>query len=155
MITHNEIIEEVSRLVGEGVSVTLPVTGRSMLPFIVGGRDSVILQKPGQPKRGDVVLAWVDGCRYVVHRVIRTNGECITLMGDGNMAATEHCTATDIRAIATHTVDASGKVRDLYTRRRRWLAQMWCRLLPVRKYLLATFRLYHKYNWYAIKPKTL
>lgn len=142
MTTHNTIIEEASRLVGEGVSVTLPVTGRSMLPFIVGGRESVILLNPGQPKTGDVVLAWVDGCRYVVHRIIRTDGDGITLMGDGNVVATEHCTAADIRATATHTVDASGKVRYLYTRRRRWMARMWRRLLPVRKYLLAAFRLW-------------
>ena len=155
MTTQNEIIEEASRLAGEGVSVTLPVNGRSMLPFIVGGRDSVVLQKPGRPKTGDVVLAWVDGCRYVVHRIIRTDGERITLMGDGNVSSTEHCTAADIRARVTHTVDASGKVRYIYTRRRRWMAGMWRRLLPVRRYMLAAFRIYNQYNWHTIKPKTL
>ena len=43
-MTDNEIINEAIRLVEEGVSVTLPVNGRSMLPFIIGGRESVILQ---------------------------------------------------------------------------------------------------------------
>ena len=81
-MTDNEIINEAIRLVEEGVSVTLPVNGRSMLPFIIGGRESVILQQPpkqgetrqGAPqlKLGDVVLAWVEGNRYVVHRIIRT-----------------------------------------------------------------------------------
>ena len=39
------IIEEASRLVSEGVCVTLPVNGQSMLPFIIGGKESVILQE--------------------------------------------------------------------------------------------------------------
>ena len=36
-MTDNEIIEEAIRLAREGVNVTLPVKGRSMLPFIIGG----------------------------------------------------------------------------------------------------------------------
>lgn len=45
-MTDSEIIEEAIRLVKEGVSVTLPVNGNSMLPFIIGGKESVILQQP-------------------------------------------------------------------------------------------------------------
>ena len=51
------IMAEAIRLVGEGVSVSFPVNGCSMLPFIVGGRDSVILEKPENLRVGDVVLA--------------------------------------------------------------------------------------------------
>ena len=36
----NDIIEEAIRLVREGVNVTLPVIGLSMLPFIIGGNES-------------------------------------------------------------------------------------------------------------------
>lgn len=136
MKDHELIINEAARLVSEGVSVTLPVNGSSMLPFIIGGRDSVILQKPGEPRVGDVVLAWVDGSRYVVHRIIRIDGDGITLMGDGNLVATEHCTAPDIKALATHIVDTGGNVRYLYTRRRRCMARLWRWLRPLRKYLL-------------------
>ena len=35
------VLSEAIRLVGEGVEVTFPVNGRSMRPFIEGGRDSV------------------------------------------------------------------------------------------------------------------
>ena len=81
----NEIIEEAIRLAREGVRVTFPVKGQSMLPFIIGGKESVILRGPGGlVDVGDVVLAWVDGNRYVVHRIIRIDGKHVTLMGDGN-----------------------------------------------------------------------
>ena len=81
-MTDNEIIEEAIRLVREGVSVTLPVNGNSMLPFIIGGKESVILQQPQLPKVGDVVLAWTSPGRWVVHRIIRIDGHQVTLMGD-------------------------------------------------------------------------
>jgi len=139
-MTDNEIIEEAIRLVREGVSVTLPVNGNSMLPFIIGGKESVILQGPGLIDVGDVVLAWVDGCRYVVHRIIRINGDRVTLMGDGNLAGTEHCTLNEIKAIATHVVDAKERTHYLYNRWRKSAAKIWFRLRPMRRYLLAIYR---------------
>ena len=139
-MTDNEIIEEAIRLVREGVSVTLPVNGNSMLPFIIGGKESVILHGPGLTDVGDVVLAWVDGCRYVVHRIIRIDGDRVTLMGDGNLAGTEHCTLNDIKAIATHVVDAKERTHYLYNRWRKSAAKIWFRLRPMRRYLLAIYR---------------
>ena len=153
VLTDNEIIEEVIRLVEEGVSVTLPVNGSSMLPFIIGGKESVILQKPvivqsqSNPdqssdwlKVGDVVLAWVDGNRYVVHRIIRIDGDRVTLMGDGNLVGTEHCSLSDVKAIATHVVDSHEQRHDLYTSRRKVGVRLWWLLRPIRRYLLAIYR---------------
>ena len=138
-MTDNEIIEEAVRLVREGVNVTLPVKGLSMLPFIIGGKESVILHRPGLIDVGDVVLAWVDGCRYVVHRIIRIDGDHITLMGDGNLT-TEHCALGDIKACVTHVVSADNKKRDLYNRWRMLGAKVWYWLRPIRRYLLAIYR---------------
>lgn len=139
-ITDAEILQEAVRLVKDGVSVTLPVNGWSMLPFIIGGRESVILGRPDGARVGDVVLAWVDGSRYVVHRIIRIDGDRVTLMGDGNLAGTEHCTVSDIKARATHVVDADEQIHCLYNRWRRTAARLWFWLRPVRRYLLAIYR---------------
>ena len=139
-MTDNRIIEEAIRLVKEGFTVTFPVKGYSMLPFIIGGKESVILQKPTEPKVGDVVLAWVECNRYVVHRIIHIDGDNVSLMGDGNVIGTEHCTLDDIKAIATHVVSANDKKHDLYNRWRMLGAKLWFRLLPVRRYLLAIYR---------------
>ena len=152
-MTDHEIIREAIRLVEEGVSVTLPVNGSSMLPFIIGGKESVILQQPpkqggqdGSPqsadrlKVGDVVLAWVDGNRYVVHRIIRIDGDRVTLMGDGNLVGTERCSLSDVKAIATHVVDSDERPHDLYTSRRKVGVRLWWLLRPIRRYLLAIYR---------------
>ena len=140
MITDERILEETIRLVREGVSVTLPVNGNSMLPFIIGGRESVILKRAGLVDEGDVVLAWVEGCRYVVHRIIRVDGEHITLMGDGNIVGTERCTVGDIKAIVTHVVDANGKIHDINNKWRRRAAKVWFWIRPIRRYILAIYR---------------
>jgi len=140
MITDDMVIEEAIRLVSDGVSVTLPVSGSSMLPFIIGGRESVILRKPAELKVGDIVLAWVDNSRYVVHRIIHFDGDNVILMGDGNLAGTEHCKLADVKAKATHVIDADEKMHCLYTPWRCRAARLWWHLRPIRRYLLAIYR---------------
>ena len=136
----NGFIEEALRLVQEGVTVTFPVTGQSMLPFIIGGKESVILHAPGLTAVGDVVVARVDGNRYVVHRIINIDGDRVTLMGDGNVKGTEHCLLKDVKARVTHVVSADNKKRDLYSRWRVRAAKLWYWLRPIRRYLLAIYR---------------
>lgn len=140
MVSDEVIIGEAVRLVNEGVSVTLPVKGFSMLPFIIGSRESVILARPSALRVGDVVLAWADGSHYVVHRIISLSGDRVVLMGDGNIAGTEQCLLTDVKALATHVVDRRGRRRDLYTPWRRRAARLWYWMRPVRRYVLGVAR---------------
>lgn len=140
-MTDNEILESAIALVNDGLSVTFPVKGYSMLPFIIGSRESVIFVRPGTPAVGDVVLAWVEGCRYVVHRIIRIDGNSVTLMGDGNICGVEHCTLSDVKARADYVVDAHGQKHYLYSRWRVCAARLWFRLRPIRRYLLFIYRL--------------
>lgn len=144
MIDDAQIIAEAIKLVGEGVSVTFPVAGRSMLPFIVGGKESVVLVRPEAVKVGDIVLAFVDGSRYVVHRVIRIAGDNLTLMGDGNLVGVERCKVADVKAVATHAVNERGKRRSFGNSLRRMAMKAWVALRPVRKWLLLGYRVFEK-----------
>ena len=141
-MTDEAIIKEAARLVDDGVSVTFPVKGRSMLPFITGGKDSVILQKPDNLRRGHVVLAEIGPERYVVHRIISISPDSghITLMGDGNIRGTESCTVADVLGMATHVVSPDGRKRSLVSRSSMAEARVWFWLLPVRRWLLAGLR---------------
>ena len=141
MMNDKNIIEEALKLVNEDRAVILPVNGRSMLPFIIGGKDSVILQPPEDLMLGDVVLAWVEDCRYVIHRIISIDGEAVTLMGDGNIKGTEHCRLSDIKALVTHVQTARGRRFYLYTWWCKLAAKLWFRLRPVRRFILPIFRL--------------
>lgn len=139
-MTDEQIIQEAVRLVQDGVSVTFPVKGRSMLPFIIGGRESVILQKPSSLQRGQVVLAQVGPDRYVVHRIIKIEPDRITLMGDGNICGTESCTPSNVLAIATHVVDEKGKRRTLESKGQMFKARVCFRIRPLRRIILAVLR---------------
>ena len=139
-ISDHEIIQNAISLVREGLRVTFPVKGNSMLPFIIGGKESVDLVKPADLQVGHVVLAWVEGCRYVVHRVIRIDGEQVTLMGDGNIVGVEHCTLSDVAALAVNVVSRQGKHHNLYAPWRVKASRLWFRLLPIRRWILAVYR---------------
>ena len=59
---------------------TLPVTGSSMLPMLRQGRDVVRLIKPEIPPRpGTVLLYRRESGQYVLHRLIRMEGEALCL----------------------------------------------------------------------------
>lgn len=146
-ISDNEIIHNAIALVNEGMRVTFPVKGYSMLPFIIGSRESVDLVKPKNLRVGHVVLAWVEGCRYVIHRIISIEGQQVTLMGDGNIAGVEHCTLDEVAALAVNVVTPAGKHHNLYSPWRVMASRLWWKLLPVRRWILAIYRR----TWLKIK----
>jgi hypothetical protein len=144
------IMAEAIRLVNEGVSVTFPVNGCSMLPFIVGGRDSVILEKPVDLRTYDVVLAHVvpDNVahlknaekHYVIHRIVEPPGENVVLMGDGNLVQREYCKRSEVYAKVIGVVRPNGKKSLQGTFAERCAAKIWYILLPLRRYLLWIYK---------------
>ena len=131
------LLPEVTRILQEGHTVTLPLRGRSMRPFLEDGRDKALLVKPNRPVMvGDPVLAEIRPGVYVLHRIVRIVDHQVTLRGDGNLG-TEHCTTDDIRALAVGFY-RKGRQRMDATDGLKWRIYSWCwmRLLPVRRYLL-------------------
>lgn len=144
VIIQNAIIfSEVAKLVSNGESVTIKTKGNSMLPFISGERDSVVLAKADNIKLYDIVLAIVNENQYVLHRVIKIMGNKLILMGDGNLKGCEICTIENVIATVVEVIGDNRKYscRDnKYTRR----AKIWKALLPIRKYLLAIYKIIYK-----------
>lgn len=138
-IPNDEFFSLVLETLQDGSTASIPVKGVSMLPFIIPEKNQVVLQKPSAPfRRGDIVLFMFRG-NYVLHRVIETDGENFVMMGDGNVAGTESCTAADIKAKAIAIVE-DGKSHDPYSRAwMRWW-RLWMALKPVRRYLLFIIR---------------
>jgi hypothetical protein len=142
IVDNNLVISEVIRLLETCPSVILPVKGNSMLPFIIGGKESVELVKAdGESlKVGDVVLAWINGTRFVVHRIIRINGDNVQLMGDGNLGGDEHCKRSDVAARADYVIGKNGKKRYLYSPWRIRSSRLWWKLRPFRRIILGIYK---------------
>ena len=140
-LANDIVIKETIALLQEGRRVVLAVKGSSMHPFIIGGKESVELVRPQSPlKVGDVVLAWVDGTHFVVHRIVSIEGNRVSLMGDGNIRGVELCTKEEVAAVAEYVISPKGKRRYLYTKGRLRFARLWSKLLPVRRWILAIYR---------------
>lgn len=61
-------------LTEQGHSVSVPVAGSSMSPFLAGGRDTVFFSRPGTPlRRGDVVFYERASGQFVMHRIRRVH----------------------------------------------------------------------------------
>lgn len=138
-VPNEVLLPEVARMVAEGMSVTLRGKGNSMLPFIKGGRDSVVLQKPVSLKIGDIVLAKTADKRFVLHRIIDIQTNDITLMGDGNLIGTEQCTTENVLAKAVKIIRNGCYINtdDIKEQRK---AALWYKLKPIRRWLLAIYR---------------
>ncbi len=133
VIPNDILLGEVAALLREGREAVITPTGNSMLPFIRGGVDRVVLRRTDDVTVGDIVLVHTGG-RYILHRLISRDGDALTLMGDGNLQGTESCTTADVVGTVTAVIRPSG--RELTPGKGR----LWRILKPLRRYLLAIYR---------------
>lgn len=132
-------LKGVRELLQEGHTATLRVRGNSMRPFLEDRRDSIVLTAVTHVEVGDAVLSEISPGTYVFHRIIAIDGDQVTLMGDGNVRGTEHCTKEDVKANAVAVI-RKGKTYSTESRRWRRYSRVWMRLRPVRRWLLAIHR---------------
>lgn len=134
------LIPAVLKLINEGHTVTLPLKGFSMRPFLEDGRDKALLAKVGKLRVGDPVLAIIDHQRYVLHRIVKIEGDNVTLLGDGNLHP-EHCKTSDIEV---SVIGFYRKGRTTLDPIAGWkwktYSTVWMRLRPIRRWLLAFYR---------------
>ena len=136
---NEDFLPEVLRLVNEGHTVTLPLRGVSMRPFLEDGRDKALLTKATKPNIGDPVLAIIDKRYYVLHRVVGIEGDKVTLLGDGNLNP-ERCTINDIVAsVVGFYRKGSRHLDSVEGRKWKTYSWIWTRLRPVRRWLLAFY----------------
>ena len=128
------VIEELQSAPGR--TVTLPLYGYSMRPFLENGRDKGLLIAATDVKVGDAVLAEVGKDCYVLHRIVRIDSDRVTLRGDGNLAC-EYCLLKDIKAKALGFFRKGRTTLDR-TDGLKWrvYSWWWMRLYPLRRYLL-------------------
>ena len=138
-IPNRKLVGYIKQLIEAGRRVTFCPKGQSMWPFIRGGRDNVILMAPGILRRGDILLAEIRPGSYVLHRLIRQEGEQLFLMGDGNVRAIEPCTQAQVIAKVA-TLIRDGRYIDCDGRVFRRYSFWWMKLAPVRRYLLGIGR---------------
>lgn len=70
--TFNEVYSLISEQLRDGGSVRFSPNGTSMLPFIVQGRDEVVVKKAdGRLKKYDIAFYRRENGSYILHRVVK------------------------------------------------------------------------------------
>lgn len=96
--------------IAQGRSVQFLLKGVSMYPLIRGGKDKIVLSpcSPGEFRPMDVVLFKYRG-QHLLHRIIRRDGDLLTIKGDGSYVAMEVCNVCDVIGRVQAVIRPSGK----------------------------------------------
>ena len=127
-------------LLTQGKVVRIRIKGMSMHPLLQDARDLVDIKHADNIKRGDLVLAQVSPDAYVLHRVIRKQGEQLTLMGDGNINAIEHCLCSDVIGKVILII-RNGRNIEPMSYLFRIYSSLWMWLNPLKKHLLPIYKI--------------
>lgn len=138
------MIEEIRKLISEGKTVSITAKGYSMNPFIVHMRDQITLGPwiDEQIKKGAVVLVKDINGHYLIHRIIKREGNKLTLQGDGNIGLKETAHVKEVIGLM-HGVTKKRRTYSVKSLRWRLYSWFWNILTPMRRYPLALWRRLH------------
>lgn len=135
--------EQVEAMLAEGREVRIRIRGHSMFPMLRNDRDCVILRActdTSQLRRGDVALFRSSG-NHILHRIVRREGDRLTMAGDGNCGLTEQCTTRDIAGVVTRIVRPSGRIVGCDSLRWMLPSRLWLSIpTGLRRLLLRVLR---------------
>lgn len=135
------MMEGIRELISEGKTVTITVKGNSMNPFVVHLRDQMTLGpwKDEDIKKGTVALVRDIHGNHLIHRIIKREGNKVTLLGDGNVKQTETATLDNVIGIL-YDITRKGRTYSQKSFTWRFYSAIWMFLTPVRRYPLGLWR---------------
>lgn len=133
------LMDKLIGLLEETESVPLVISGGSMVPFLVHGRDSVYLSKVTAPlKRGDMILYRRDNGRYILHRIWRIEKESFTMVGDAQTVLEPGIRPDQVLARVT-AVRRKGKLLRSGSFWWEFFEKVWIRIVPLRRALMSAY----------------
>jgi len=131
----SELMPVIRAALERGQSVRLTANGSSMLPFIHDGETVELVPPRSSLMRGDIVLAQSEEDKYVLHRVVRIEGDGVYLRGDAQKHREGPLPRHAVLGLAV-TSSRHGRVRVLDRGAWHWLGLVWMRSGWLGLYLL-------------------
>ena len=131
------LLEEYRQLLEDENITALPlvISGNSMSPFLVHGRDTVYLSRLDRPaKRGDVLLYKRESGAYILHRVYKVKKDSYTMVGDAQTQLEQGIRQDQIIAIMTSAL-RKGKLQKKGSFWWEFFEKLWIRIIPLRPIL--------------------
>ena len=135
------LLEEYRQLLEDENITALPlvISGNSMNPFLVHGRDTVYLSKVKHPlKKGDMILYRRDNGAYILHRICQVDGETYTLVGDAQTQLEPGVRQDQVLAVV-NAVCRKGKILRSGNFWWDFFAQIWIRMISLRPAAIAVY----------------
>ena len=128
------MVEHIQELLKETDNVPLIISGNSMSPFLVHGRDTVYLSRiENTLKRGDMVLYRRENGAYILHRIYKVNEMGCDMIGDAHSIVEPNIGFDNILAIVT-AVKRKGKFLRHGSFWWLFFEKVWIRMIRIRPF---------------------
>lgn len=142
LVNTQEYVSMLRELTEQGKEVNMLISGNSMSPFLMHGRDSIRLKKPDRKlRKGDMVFFQRKSGKFVMHRIIRVRKEGFYLLGDSQQSSEIEGPIKECQIFALITS---------VCRKGRWIGpgnfwweffeHYWIRMIPFRRFFINTYR---------------
>lgn len=138
------LLEEYRQLLQDESIEALPlvISGSSMAPFLVHGRDTVYLSRLDRDaKKGDVLLYRRNSGAYILHRVFKIENNTYTMVGDAQTELEPGIKQEQIIAVMTSAL-RKGKLEKPGTFRWDFFEKFWLKIIPFRPLLVKMYTLF-------------
>lgn len=128
-----EYVSVLRELTEAGQEVSMRISGNSMSPFLIHGRDSICFRKPDRPlKAGDMVFFQRLSGQFVMHRICKVRPEGYYIIGDAQQVIEGPVQREQIFALI-NKVNRKGKwigPGDFWW---EFFAHVWLNVIPLRR----------------------
>lgn len=132
-VTMKELLPFIEEALNNDKTFTIPITGTSMRPLLIAGRDTVTLKKcENKLKKGDLPLYRRQDGAFVLHRVVgfTENGDYI-MCGDNQFLKEMGITQSQIVGVVTE-ITRNGKTFSVDSKKYQQYVKLGLSLLNIR-----------------------
>lgn len=144
-LTSTQLADTIKDVIKDGGSFPLEVTGTSMQPFLLDGRDTVWLRRcePSDFKKGEILLYKRVDNALVLHRVrdVLLGGELL-MNGDGQTWCEKIKTQQVIAVVSE--IEKNGKKKSCNTPLNNIKNSLWRGAMPVRYYIMKIWKMFRR-----------
>lgn len=137
-VSMSEIVPLIKEVISGGGRFSFKVTGGSMFPLLIEGRDSVILEKVKTLKAGDIILYQRDDGNYVLHRIVKIKNGELYLCGDAQFVIEYPIRYDQVIAVAGAII-RKGETIKVTDPKYKFYTKVWCHSFKARPYILKAY----------------
>lgn len=137
-------LDVLRELIEEGRTVSLTISGNSMSPYLIHGRDKVFFEKPKVTlKKGDIVFFQRENGQYIMHRICKVKKSGYYVVGDAQTEIEGPIAKKQIFGVVTK-VRRKEKLEQSGNFWWDFFEKIWINCIPIRPFVRRIATLFRK-----------